>query len=315
MIKLPSSVTDTLTLAGAATSFYLFTQFARHLYIYLRPSFIGKYRSKDKETWALVTGASDGIGLGFAEELCSRGFNVFLHGRNREKLLGIQERLKAEYPAAKTSIIVFDAGGSTENIDAIAREVGEANLRVLVNNVGGQTGVSHTYKRLDELTHDEVEYLIGLNARFTTHITRVLLPILEKNEPSLILNVSSIASAGFPWLSIYSSTKGFIDSFSGALNVETKACGRKIEVMALRVGSVSTAAMDIKANLFTPTGRTMASAALNRVGCGEYLVWGYWWHRLQGLGFDVLPRGVMLSAVTGRLKQLKADADRKEKSQ
>ncbi|GAD99185.1 short chain dehydrogenase/reductase, putative [Paecilomyces variotii No. 5] len=314
-IKLPSSVTDTLTLAGAATSFYLFTQFARHLYIYLRPSSIGKYRSKDKETWALVTGASDGIGLGFAQELCRRGFNVFLHGRNREKLLGIQARLKAEYPAVNTRIIVFDAGGSTANIDAIAREVGDANLRVLVNNVGGQTGVSHTYKRFDELTHDEVEYLLSLNARFTTHITRVLLPILERNEPGLIMNVSSIASAGFPWLSIYSSTKGFIDSFSGALNVEMKACGRKIEVMALRVGSVSTAAMDVKANLFTPTARTMASAALNRVGCGEHLVWGYWWHRLQGLGFDVLPRGVMLSAVTGRLRQLKADADRKEKSQ
>ncbi|KAJ9268171.1 hypothetical protein DTO212C5_5713 [Paecilomyces variotii] len=314
-IKVPSSVTDALTFAGAATSFYLFTQFARHLYIYLRPSSLDKYRSKDKQTWALVTGASDGIGLGFAQELCRRGFNVFLHGRNREKLLGIQERLKAEFPAAKTKIIVFDAGGSTEDIDAIAREVGDANLKVLVNNVGGQTGVSNTYKRLDEMTHHEVEYLLGLNARFTTHITRVLLPVLEKNEPSLVLNVSSIASAGFPWLSIYSASKGYIDSFSGALNAEMKAYGRNIEVMALRVGSVSTAAMDINANLFAPTGRTMASAALNRVGCGEHLVWGYWWHRLQGLGFDVLPRGVMLSAATGRLRQLKEDADRKEKSQ
>jgi short-subunit dehydrogenase len=165
------------------------------------------------------------------------------------------------------------------------------------------------------MTHDEVEFLFSVNARFMTHITRVLLPVLEKNEPGLIINVSSIAAAGFPWLSIYSGSKGYIDSFSGSLQAEMKAYGRKIEVLPLRVGSVSTSGLDIKANLFSPTGRTMASAALNRVGCGEYIVWGYWWHRLQGLGFDILPRSVLLSAVTKRLRQLKSAEDRKLKNQ
>ena len=51
-------------------------------------------RYKGRDTWAIVTGGSDGIGLAFAERLAHRGFNVLITGRNEEKLKGVCERLK-----------------------------------------------------------------------------------------------------------------------------------------------------------------------------------------------------------------------------
>src|SRR3984893_12013911 len=73
------------TLAASTVLFYL----SRAVFVYfLRPTSLACYLSNDTAhpSWALITGSTDGIGLGFAKELCSRGFNVLLHGRNMGKL-------------------------------------------------------------------------------------------------------------------------------------------------------------------------------------------------------------------------------------
>lgn len=83
---------------GLLTSLYLLSKLTNHIYIYhLRPSSLDRClhrhrrttsgkesESRSSSSWALIT--ADGIGLAFAQELCARGFNVFLHGRNRDKL-------------------------------------------------------------------------------------------------------------------------------------------------------------------------------------------------------------------------------------
>jgi len=308
------ALSDAFHYLGVATSCYLLAQITQHLYCYLRPSSLQRYRAPGKESWALVTGASDGIGLGFAQELCKRGFNVFLHGRSREKLLRVQEQLRAEYPSAKTKIIVFDAAGPTDHIVEIAHDVGDAHLTVLINNVGGGDMVSPAFKRLEDMTQAEVQGVISLNAIFMTELTRVLLPILEKNEPSLIINISSASSTGLPWLSVYGSAKGYVDSFSNALNAEMRAEGRKVEVLGIRVGSTSTPKYPVATGLFTPTSRTMASAALDRVGCGRSLVWGYWGHAIQRTCFDWLPEKIVQAIITKYMKDLK-NIDEKKKQE
>ena len=68
---------------------------------------IQRYGSKDgKPTWAVVTGASDGIGLGFCRQLARLGFNVALLGRNREKLENAEREVKKENSKVETCIIV-----------------------------------------------------------------------------------------------------------------------------------------------------------------------------------------------------------------
>jgi len=100
-------------------------------------------QSKDRPAWALVTRASDGIGLGFAQELSERGFNIILHGRNEGKLDGIKEQLQKTSPDREFRIFVRDA--EKELTDEILHNLQESlkdiHLTVLINNVGGSGSV------------------------------------------------------------------------------------------------------------------------------------------------------------------------------
>jgi len=303
-----------LAYVGAVTCSIFLVKVTRHLYCYLRPSSLRRCRPPGKDSWALVTGASDGIGLGFAQELCSRGFNVFLHGRNPQKLLRVQEQLKIQWPTSKTKAIVFDASKPTEEMGEIVREVGNANLTVLVNNVGGATSVIATeYIKLQDMTHRQVQDLVSVNALFMAQLTRELLPILQKNAPSVILNMTSAASNGIPWLSVYSGTKGFVRSFSTALNAEMRAEGHRVEVIGVIVGSVKSPGNDVDEGFFIPSSRTMASSALDRVGCGRSQLWTYWRHRIQGFVLEWMPERLLQLVLIRRLRTLIARRDEKQK--
>lgn len=239
------------------------------------PSSLNKY-NPTKTNWALVTGASDRIGLGFCEELCARGFNVLLHGQNREKLAKRASELSAQFPTRKVSIIVRDVVGLTGDMDGISEEVRAilkvegGKLVVLVNNVGGEV---RPYTVLSDYRFEEVNRTIAtLNIGFIAQITRVLLPLLETSVGGVVLNISSISAVGMPYISIYTATKGFVDSFTKTLEAECKAERKKVKVLGLRVSQVKTARFDIEAGLFVPDRRTLASATLNRVGCGRVIV-------------------------------------------
>ncbi|OQD82384.1 hypothetical protein PENANT_c022G09815 [Penicillium antarcticum] len=305
-------------LAALTKTTYTYTRQASN---YLRPSTLRTRYNPTSTTpnWALVTGATDGIGFGFAQELCARGFNVILHGRNRQKLNARKDELAAEYPDAKLGIIARDAMRLGRDIDSVDGEVrgiiasteNGGKLTVLVNNVGGETKPSTLLK---EYSYEDVEATIARNATFAIQITRVLAAQLEESAPALVLNVSSVAAFGLPYISAYCATKGFVDSFTMSLGAEFRAEGREVEVMALRVAEVRTAGYDVKSNLFVPEARGLAGAGLDRVGCGQQFVWAYFWHWLQGLSFDILPRWALLKVASMKLKAMKVQEDAKRKS-
>lgn len=300
---------------GLATLAFGTLAFTRQATVYLLPSTLHRY-NRTKNNWAFVTGATDGIGFGFCQELCARGFHVILHGRNRVKLETRARELDAMFPDRKTGIIVCDVVGVSEGIDGVAGDVREmigrtgGRLTVLVNNVGGET---KPYTTLDELAFDEVHATIAKNAVFMTQITRVLLPFLVDAQCGLVLNVSSISSYGLPYISVYSATKGYVDSFTRALEAECAAEKPGVKVMGLRVGQVKTAGFDVQESLFVPTARVMAKAGLDRVGCGKTIVWGYFWHWVQGLSFTVLPRWMLMRITTAKLMALKKEEEAKTK--
>ncbi|KAJ5779977.1 Short-chain dehydrogenase/reductase SDR [Penicillium paradoxum] len=285
---------------------------------YLLPSTLRERYNPTQSNWALVTGATDGIGFGFSQELCKRGFNVILHGRSAEKLDRRRRELQELFPATHVAVIMRDAQNLTADIDAVDGEVreiiraaGVGALTVLINNVGGETRPSTLLK---EYSFENVQDTIARNATFAIQITRVLAAQLEENAPGLVLNVSSVAGFGLPYISIYSSTKGFVDSFTKSLYAEFVSEGKDVEVMGLRVAEVRTAAYDVKSTLFVPEARVLASAALDRVGCGQEIVWAYFWHWLQGLSFDYLPRWMLIKFAAMKMKAIRADMDAKAKS-
>ena len=304
-----------LSIIGVLTALYLLTRLVFHAHTYLRRSSLPYYLHPSNPTWALITGATDGIGLGFAQELCQRGFNVILHGRNPKKLQHVQAQLAREYPLAKTKTVVFDASHPTDGLELVVQEwIGDAELSVLINNVGGQGGLtSKTYQTLEESTGKDVDNILNVNARFATQITRVLLPALVRHSPSLVMNISSIAALGLPYLDVYAGAKGYIDSFTRALGAEMVAEGKQIEVLGIQVGSVRSAGNDVDEGFFIPTSRQLAKAALEKVGCGRLVLCAFWPHALQlGLA-KMLPEKWMQGFSIRTIKGLKVLSEEKER--
>ncbi|EKV20902.1 Short chain dehydrogenase/reductase, putative [Penicillium digitatum] len=317
--------TKPLAYLGLFTLGKIAVSITRQASIFLLPSTLQRY-NRTKTNWALVTGATDGIGFGFGQELCARGFNVILHGRNAEKLERRRRELQTLFPEVCVAVLVRDAQNLTADIDDVDAEVRDiirrsnetirserdpGRLTVLINNVGGEMRPSTLLK---EYTFEDVQATISRNATFAVQITRVLATQLEENAPGLVMNVSSVAAFGLPYISIYSSTKGFVDSFTKSLRAEFAAEGKKVEVMGLRVAEVKTAGYNVKSNLFVPEARVLAAAALDRVGGGQEIVWAYFWHWLQGLSFEYLPRWILMKITAMKMKEIRVDLDAKAKS-
>ncbi|KAK8076217.1 hypothetical protein PG994_003489 [Apiospora phragmitis] len=107
--------------------------------VYLRPSRLIRYAHSSVNgdaPWALVTGASDGIGRAFARQLAADGFNVVLHGRNHAKLSGVIAQLQLELSRQNNG---YNNKSNPPPLDfaAIQQKLGSMNLTVLINNAGG----------------------------------------------------------------------------------------------------------------------------------------------------------------------------------
>lgn len=166
-------VTATLATIGgiwAASKLYSFADFTRTHF--LRRSSLDRYKDNASASWALVTGASDGIGKGFAEELCHRGFNVILHGRNEKKLNDVRSDLLQRWPDRDVKILVLNASGTLDNLEEKIQELKDLNLKILINNVAA--GQRPFLQPLAEDDAARVGMFIDVDVRFLTEITRLL---------------------------------------------------------------------------------------------------------------------------------------------
>jgi 17beta-estradiol 17-dehydrogenase / very-long-chain 3-oxoacyl-CoA reductase len=312
-----------VTIGVLPTALFAF-RLVRFIHTYTRASSIARYCHSDGEdsAWALVTGASDGIGLALSREIAQRGFNVVLHGRNQVKIEGRRGQLAKEFPGRKFRTVIADAATPGTkmlgDVERVATSLQDINLTVLINNVGGSplTPGESAFSRFDETDLFTSDGWISLNGRFPTHLTAALLPNLLKHQPSLIINISSMADEGSPWISTYSGAKGLLLSWSKGLAREMRAEERDIEVLVIETGKVTGVGWkDAPASFFEPHATTYAAAVLDRVGCGRLVVNGYW---TQGLLISILmclPEsllGGMLIKGTRRARQDMAKESKRE---
>jgi 17beta-estradiol 17-dehydrogenase / very-long-chain 3-oxoacyl-CoA reductase len=261
----------------------------------LRPSQLHKYLHANSSSWALVTGASDGIGLELARELLAQGFNVFIHGRNAAKLEGVKKSLQEQHPNRSVEIIVADAADPDTDYAAIAAKMRSVSgkLTVLINCVGGIT-TNPIFTPLDKLSGADIDTNIAINARFPTRLTAALLPILKHNSPSLILNAGSYGGVfGLPYIATYTSTKAYIHTFTRALRAELECDGfHDVEVMGSLIGDTATSRNDAAENIMKVSAASCAKGMLAKAGCGETLVAPDLRHWITGLIVENLPEGV-----------------------
>jgi short-subunit dehydrogenase len=184
-----------------------------------------------KGRWALVTGASAGIGEALARQLAAGGTHLVLTARRRDRLEDLSARLRAAHDV-QTEIFVADLAqpDAPEKIFAFTKQQDMA-VDLLINNAG--------FGKYGELTQVEPQRLLDMvqvNCTAVVHLTRLYLPDMIKRGHGDILILASTASfQAVPYISTYAATKAFDLLFAEGLAEEMKPRG--IRVCALCPGS------------------------------------------------------------------------------
>lgn len=189
--------------------------------------------------WAVVTGASSGIGAEFARELARRGYPVLAVARRLERL----EELAAEAANFGGRIQPLSADLiSEEGLASVVRHIDElGEIELLVNNAG----IAPAGDFLGAAVKEEVDAIrLNMNAIITlTH--SVLEGMVERRCGGVINLASVVAFQPFPHFAVYAASKAFVLSFTEALAEEIRGTG--VRILALCPGSVATE-MDVFAH-------------------------------------------------------------------
>ena len=187
------------------------------------------------EKFALITGATSGIGRELANQLADDDYNLVLVARKAEELSLAAEELSLRRSDIKVVSIAKDL---TEDkaAEEIFKEINDKNISIdlLVNDAGvGQGGAFNENQLEKDL------YIIQLNIVALTKLTKLFLPALIKKRSGGILNLGSVA--GFqpgPLMAVYHASKAYVNSFSEALAEELKDTG--VTVTCLCPGPTAT---------------------------------------------------------------------------
>lgn len=218
-------------LLGIPATFLLY-QLVFYLLQKYRP--VQKQVSADRtDTYALITGASCGLGKALAVALAHEGKNLILVALPGQHLHRMGEELHHAY-GVQVQIFEIDLTQS-ENIFRLSQEIlGHFPVDCLINNAG--LGGTMPFVNAPAETLDRI---IRLNAEAPTLLTRLLLPELMRHPRAYILNVASMASfSPLPFKSVYSASKAYIYAFSRALREELR--GTTVSVSVFHPSSILT---------------------------------------------------------------------------
>ena len=248
-----------------------------------------------KGKWALVTGASAGIGVALARELAAHGANLILTARRRERLETLAAELRGR--GADVRILtadLMDADAPRAIFEAIGREDGGAGLAVeiLVNNAGlGQYGDFYSSDLQQELRQ------VRVNCEAVVHLTRLFVPAMVERGRGWVLVVASTASfQPVPFLSTYAATKGFDRMFAVALAEELAPRG--VTVTALCPGPTETEFFDVAGAAAFRNKRDQTAEAVARIGVhalarGKRTIIPYLGGKMSAIGVRFLPTSLI----------------------
>lgn len=240
------------------------------------------------DSWAIITGATDGIGLEFARQFAKKGYNLLLISRSSEKLEKVKEELKTSLKESREIRVLKIDFSQRDVYGVIEKEVQKLpDISVLVNNVGVSYCTPEYFGDLHKTNKDPnfVESMVNVNILSCTKMIQLVIPKMETQKRGIIINLSSLSAAyPTPLLSLYGATKIYVDFLSRGLQAEYAAKG--IIVQSLLPSYVATNMSKIrKPSLLVPTPSAYVKGALRTVGV-EVRTYGYWTHKLQGFVQD-----------------------------
>ncbi|KAF2242422.1 NAD(P)-binding protein [Trematosphaeria pertusa] len=216
-------------------------------------------------SWALITGASDGIGKEFALALAKKGYNIILISRTQSKLDTLASEISSKYgPKISTKTLAMDFSQNKDSDYTALRKLADGlDVSILVNNVG----LSHSIPvPFVETPAQEMNDIIMINCMATLRVTKLIAPGMISRKRGLILTMASFG--GFfptPLLATYSGSKAFLQQWSTALGSELQPHG--VHVQCIQSHLVTTAMSKIrKTSALVPNPRQFVQAVLGKIG-------------------------------------------------
>lgn len=182
-------------------------------------------------SYALITGASSGIGLEMAKILNYLGYKLILVARREERLKELNEEIGAD------SVIIPVDLSDTDNCIELYERVKDLDVSVLINNAGFGLFGNFTETDLDK----ELQ-MINVNIKSVHTLTKLFLKDFVKKDEGYILNVASSAGlmAGGPLMATYYATKSYVVNLTRAINEELHSNCSNVYIGALCPGPVDT---------------------------------------------------------------------------
>jgi len=180
--------------------------------------------------WAIITGASSGIGLELATQLAEAGFNLVIHARHSDKLLKVETEIKAR---SNVTIKVVASDVSEEaGINKIIQAAHGLNVGLLIVSAGYGTSGNFIESSLPveiNMLKVNCEALLSLTHYYSQQFVR-------QKRGGIILMSSMVAFQGTPFAANYAATKAYVQTLAEALAVELKPSG--VDVLAAAPGPV-----------------------------------------------------------------------------
>jgi len=253
--------------------------------------------------WVVVTGATDGIGKGFAEEFASKGLPIVLISRTQTKLDNVAAEISGKY-GVETKTLALDFGEATEeSYEKVKSFLQELDVGVLVNNVGvSAPGVN--FLDTPALSY-KIRSVLEVNINSVCKMTETVLPGMVNRQRGLLLNMSAMAVVRpTPNMTLYGASKAFIDYFSQSLQAEYQK--DNITVVSMKPAHVVTNMVGNEhGGILSVTPRQYAKSLLGLVGRKKSAP-GCWQHDVTEFLFLLFPDPIyffLMKTITAKLME------------
>lgn len=249
--------------------------------------------------WALVAGASEGLGAAYAEALAKRGLNLILIARRQEKLESVAEMLKSQYPV-EVRCEVLDLA----NPELTHRFISQLDVPIGLLVYNAAYAPIGYFK---DIPAEDLAKIVEVNIKAPMLLVReVVPPMIERGKGGIILMSSLAGSQGSPKIATYAASKAFNMIFAEGLWNELKNSG--VDVLATVAGAVATpgylTAQSPKGAPGTLRPNQVVEEALNALGKGPTIIPGRMNRLARFFMVRLLPRKTAISIMATNTKDL-----------
>ncbi|HEX2620424.1 MAG TPA: SDR family oxidoreductase [Phototrophicaceae bacterium] len=220
-----------------------------------------------KGKWALVTGASSGLGVDFAKQLAAIGCHLILVARREDRLRAVADQITTQY-GVQVEIVILDLS-LPEAPQTLYDQLKTAGRRVdvLINNAG-----YGLYGEFTQLDWQREQNMLQLDIMTVTHLTKLFVRDMVVRNFGYVLQVASIgAYQPSPLYATYSAAKSFVLNFSEAVNYELRKTAVKLTVISPGVTKTEFLAVSGQQPTFYQRMAMMQSPDVVRIGLNAML--------------------------------------------